>query len=115
VSISLLGNVENANIRFSYAINGAISGFGPLIVSTFGYDTLDSILFQFPVGAISVMFVPLCGYVSSRIPSSWIIMLVLCCLPVIAGCVIIWKSEWGHRPAAPVVGYFLNRIFGACG
>lgn len=29
----------------AYTINGAISGFGPLIVSTFGWSTLDSILF----------------------------------------------------------------------
>jgi MFS family permease len=36
----------------AYTVNGAVSGFGPLIVSTFGYSTLDSILFQFPLGGI---------------------------------------------------------------
>ncbi|GMF91390.1 unnamed protein product [Aspergillus oryzae] len=95
-----------------YTINGAISGFGPLIVSTFGFNTLDSILFQFPVGGVCVIFIPLCGYISSRIPNTRIPMLVACCLPVIAGCVIIWKSEWGYQPAAPVVGYALTGFFG---
>ncbi|EAW08934.1 putative MFS transporter [Aspergillus clavatus NRRL 1] len=96
----------------AYTINGAISGFGPLIVSTFGFDTLDSILFQFPVGGICLIFIPLCGYISSRVPNTRIPMLILCCLPVIAGCVIIWKSTWGYQPAAPVVGYALTGFFG---
>lgn len=40
-------------------------------------------------------------------------MLVICCLPVIAGCALIWKSEWNHHAAAPVVGYSLTGTFGA--
>lgn len=95
-----------------YTINGAISGFGPLIVSTFGYDTLDSILFQFPVGGICVIFIPLCGYISAVVPNTRIPMLITCCLPVIAGCVMIWKSHWGYHPAVPVVGYALTGFFG---
>jgi MFS family permease len=95
-----------------YTINGAISGFGPLIVSTFGYDTLDSILFQFPVGGVCVIFIPLCGYISTIVPNVRIPMLIACCLPVIAGCVMIWKSEWGYRPVTPVVGYALTGFFG---
>lgn len=39
-------------------------------------------------------------------------MLLACCLPVIAGFAIIWKSDWGHRPVAPVVGYSLVGFFG---
>lgn len=95
-----------------YTINGAISGFGPLIVSTFGYNTLDSILFQFPVGGICLIFIPLCGYIASRVPNTRILMLIACCLPVIAGCAIIWKSQWGYHPAAPVAGYAITGFFG---
>ncbi|KAJ5334131.1 uncharacterized protein N7506_007914 [Penicillium brevicompactum] len=96
----------------AYTINGAISGFGPLIVSTFGYDTLDSILFQFPVGGVCVIFIPLCGYISTVVPNTRIPMLITCCLPVIAGCVMIWKSQWGYHPVTPVVGYALTGFFG---
>ncbi|KAJ5092653.1 hypothetical protein NUU61_007523 [Penicillium alfredii] len=96
----------------AYTINGAISGFGPLIVSTFGYDALDSILFQFPVGGICVIFIPLCGYIPSLIPNTRILMLIACCFPVIAGCVMIWKSHWGYHPVTPVVGYALTGFFG---
>ncbi|KAJ6020415.1 hypothetical protein N7540_005919 [Penicillium herquei] len=96
----------------AYTINGAVSGFGPLIVATFGYDTLDSILFQFPVGGVCVIFIPLCGYIPTVIPNTRIPMLIACCLPVIAGCTMIWKSEWGYHPATPVAGYALAGFFG---
>lgn len=92
-------------------MNGAVSGFGPLIVSTFGYSSLESILFQFPLGAISAVGITLTGWICShrnvRIP-----LLIFCCLPVIAGFIIIWKSEWGYRPAAPVAGYSIIGFFG---
>lgn len=96
----------------AYTVNGAVSGFGPLIVSTFGYTTLESILFQFPLGAVVFVFILLTGYLSSRIPNIRIILLILCCLPVIAGCAMIWRSTWTHRPATPVVGYTLIGFFG---
>lgn len=98
--------------RTRYTVNGAVSGFGPLIVSTFGYSSLDSILFQFPLGFICAIGIPLAGWLSSRFQNVRIPLLILCCLPVIAGFALIWKSEWGHRPVAPVVGYSLIGFFG---
>ncbi|KAI4596031.1 hypothetical protein KJ359_006323 [Pestalotiopsis sp. 9143b] len=95
-----------------YTVNGAVSGFGPLIVSTFGYSSLESILFQFPLGSVCAVGIPLAGWICSRYRNVRIPLLLLCCLPVIAGFVIIWKSEWGHRPVAPVVGYSLTGFFG---
>ncbi|KAI1197887.1 putative MFS transporter [Nemania serpens] len=97
----------------AYTVNGAVSGFGPLIVSTFGYSSLESILFQFPLGAVSAVGIPLAGWVCSRRRDLRIPTLVLCCLPVLAGYVLIWKSTWGGgRPVAPVVGYSLVGFFG---
>ncbi|KAL2018064.1 hypothetical protein VTK56DRAFT_1296 [Thermocarpiscus australiensis] len=96
----------------AYTVNGAVSGFGPLIVSTFGWSTLDSILFQFPLGGLCFIVILLTGYLGSRISNIRILMLILTCLPVIAGCAIIWKSEWTYRAAAPVVGYSITGFFG---
>ena len=72
----------------AYTVNGAVSGFGPLIVSTFGYTTLESILIQFPLGGVVFVFILLTGWLSSRIPNIRIILLILCCFPVIAGCAV---------------------------
>lgn len=96
----------------AYTVNGAVSGFGPLIVSTFGYTPLESILFQFPLGAICAVGIPLAGYLASRFKNIRIILLLLCTLPVIAGFITIWQSSWGVRPVAPVVGYSLIGFFG---
>ncbi|KAK1476280.1 allantoate permease [Colletotrichum tamarilloi] len=95
-----------------YTVNGAVSWFGPLIVSTFGYSALDSILFQFPLGAICAIGIPVAGWLCSKYRNIRIPVLIGCTLPVIAGFVIIWKSDWGHRPIAPVVGYSLIGFFG---
>lgn len=112
----------NATISFAYfktylkantlQVNGAVSGFGPLIVSTFGYTTKQAILFQFPLGAICFLFILITGYLSSRIPNIRLILLILCCLPVIAGFVMIWKCAWPLKAAAPIVGYTLVGFFG---
>ncbi|KAI8948606.1 putative MFS transporter [Xylaria longipes] len=96
----------------AYTVNGAVSGFGPLIVSTFGYSSLESILFQFPLGAICAVGIPLTGWLCSRYRDIRIPTLLFCCLPVIAGYVIIWKSSWDYRPVAPVAGYSIIGFFG---
>lgn len=96
-----------------YTVNGAVSGFGPLIVSTFGWSTLDSILFQFPLGGICLISILATGYLGSRLRDARLIMLVLCCLPVVAGCALIWRSTWTPHAAAPVVGYSIIGFFGA--
>ncbi len=76
------------------------------------YTTLDSILLQFPLGGIVFIFILLTGYLSSRIPNIRLILIILCCLPVIAGCAMIWKSTWSHHAATPVVGYTIIGFFG---
>ena len=96
----------------AYTVNGAVSGFGPLIVSTFGYSTLDSIVFQFPLGGICFTFILLTGYLNSRIPNIGIIMLILCCLPVLAGCALIWRGSWVLHAASPLAGYSIIGFFG---
>ncbi|KAL8659277.1 MAG: hypothetical protein Q9202_007195 [Teloschistes flavicans] len=76
------------------------------------YTTLESILLQFPLGAIVLVFILLTGFLSSRIPNIRIILLILCCLPVIAGCAMIWRSSWYHRAPTPVAGYTIIGFFG---
>ncbi|KAK1992901.1 MFS general substrate transporter [Colletotrichum falcatum] len=99
----------------AYTMNGAVSGFGPLIVSTFGWSPLESILLQFPLGAVCFAAILLTGYLGSRFPrrNLRVLMLAACCLPVVAGCALIWRSEWTRHAAAPVVGYSLTGFFGA--
>jgi len=97
----------------AYVVNGAVSGFGPLIVSTFGWSTLESILWQFALGGVCVVAILGCGWASSRVSNIRIVLLVANCLPVIAGCAMIWKGKWTYHAATPVAGYSLIGTFGA--
>lgn len=97
----------------AYTVNGAVSGFGPLIVSTFGWSSLQSILLQFPLGGICLIDILICGYLSSKYANIRIVLLIVNCLPVIAGCAMIWKSEWTYHAAVPVAGYSIIGTFGA--
>jgi len=95
----------------AYVINGAISGFGPLIVSTFGWSAYDALLWQMPLGGICFFGILLVGYLSLKVPNIRLIMLAFCCLPVIAGCVMIWKSSWYYHAATPIAGYSILGTF----
>lgn len=78
----------------------------------FGYSSLQAILFQFPLSAVCAASIPLTRWLCSRYRNIRIPLLLLCCLPVISGFVMIWKSSWGHHPATPVVGYSIVGFFG---
>lgn len=95
-----------------YTMNGAVSGFGPLIVSTFGWNTLQSILLQFPLAGICFFVILAVGHLGGRFTNIRVFLLVGTCLPVIAGRALIWRSAWTHHAAAPVIGYSLTGFFG---
>lgn len=95
----------------AYTTNGAVTGFGPLIVSTFGWTSYESLLWQMPLGAICFVFILLTGYLSLAVPNIRLIMLIACCLPVIAGCAVIWRSTWSPHAAAPLAGYTIIGFF----
>lgn len=75
----------------AYIVSGAVTGFGPLILSTFGYPVLDAVLFRFPLGGICFIFILMEGFLFSRIANIRLILLAICCLLVIAGSAIVWK------------------------
>ena len=68
-----------------------------------------------PLGRICLIDILVCGWLSAHFPSIRIslLILILNCLPVIAGCVMIWKSSWKHHAPTPVAGYSIIGAFGA--
>jgi hypothetical protein len=102
---------DTLNTGAAYTVNGAVSGFRPLIVTTFGWTAYQSLLWQMPLGAVCFVTILLTGYLSFHVPNIRLLMLVVCCLPVIAGCAMIWRSTWTHHAGTPLVGYTLLGIF----
>lgn len=64
-----------------------------------------------PLGAVCLVTTLACGYASLLFTNIRLIMLVLACLPVIAGCAMIWKGEWSEGGATPLAGYTLIGFF----
>lgn len=95
----------------AYTVNGAVSAFGPLIVSTFGYDPYTALLWQMPLGGVCFLSILACGYLSLVYKNIRLLMIILNTLPVIAGCVMIWRSDWSASPAVPLAGYTLIGFF----
>lgn len=95
----------------AYTVNGAVSAFGPLIVSTFGYDPFTALLWQMPLGAVCLVMTLACGYASLLVKNIRLIMIMLNSLPVIAGCAMIWKGAWTEGGATPLAGYTLIGFF----
>lgn len=95
----------------AYTVNGAVSAFGPLIVTTFGYTPYTALLWQMPLGGVCFLTILLCGYLSLRFHNIRLLMIILNSLPVMAGCVMIWKSDWTRHAATPLAGYTLIGFF----
>lgn len=75
-----------------HMVNGAVSGFGSIIVSAFGFNGLHAVLLLGVVGAIVFTTLIISGIWSVYVKNQRIIVMVVVILPVIAGCIIIWKA-----------------------
>ena len=95
----------------AYTVNGAVSAFGPLIVSTFGYSPFDALLWQMPLGGVCFVGILAVGFLSLKVRNIRLIMIICCCLPVMAGVIMIWKASWSHHAPAPLAGYTLIGFF----
>ncbi|GJN82629.1 hypothetical protein PLIIFM63780_006172 [Purpureocillium lilacinum] len=90
--------------------NGASTGFGSIIVQSFGYPPLKTVLLLGGAGATLFVSLLLCGTGAVYIPHSRSIFGMVSCLPVIAGSVMVWKSDWSTK-MTPLWGFYLTSIF----
>ncbi|OAA64086.1 allantoate permease [Akanthomyces lecanii RCEF 1005] len=91
--------------------SGGISTFGPLIIESFGFEKFTTILFNMPFGAVQMIATLGGAWLSNRIGMKSVVLLLLC-LPPIAGCVILLVV--GRAPsnrAVLLVGYYLISVY----
>ena len=110
-------------------VNGAVSGFGAIIVSSFGFNGLHSVLLTGALGGIVFVLLLGFGYVAMRysfsmfitnrvfhslwaiyVPNQRTYIIMFACIPTLAACIIMWKSSWAtyHTPLA---GFYLLGFF----
>ncbi|UNI17479.1 hypothetical protein JDV02_003820 [Purpureocillium takamizusanense] len=90
--------------------NGATSGFGSIIVQSFGYPPLKTVLLLGGAGATLFVSLIVCGTGAVYIHHSRSVFGMVSCLPVIAGAVMVWKSDWSTK-TTPLWGFYLSSIF----
>ncbi|KAM0755064.1 MFS general substrate transporter [Meredithblackwellia eburnea MCA 4105] len=95
-----------------YVCNGGVTAFGARIVSSFGYDSLTTIVILIPGGVFTMVTIYLFGWLAGRFKNTTTYFIPISCIPVLVGCIIIWKASWHHR-GVPLFGYYLLPTFGA--
>ncbi|KAJ6441352.1 MFS general substrate transporter [Purpureocillium lavendulum] len=90
--------------------NGATTGFGSIIVQSFGYPPLKTVLLLGGAGATLFISLLISGIGAVYLPNTRSLFGMLSCLPVIAGSVMVWKSDWSTK-ITPLWGFYLTSIF----
>ncbi|KAF2160321.1 hypothetical protein M409DRAFT_70496 [Zasmidium cellare ATCC 36951] len=91
-------------------VNGAVSGFGSLIIGSFGFSSLDSVLLSGTPGGVGFVALIVVGVGLLYFPNQRANAFVFSSALVIAGCVMIWKSSWQNL-GIPLAGFILLIFF----
>ncbi|KAH7127972.1 major facilitator superfamily domain-containing protein [Dactylonectria estremocensis] len=91
--------------------SGGISTFGPLIIESFGFDSFKTILFYMPFGAVQMIATLGGAWLADKIKMKSPVLLLLC-LPPIAGCSVLLAT--GRDPsdrAVLLTGYYIISFY----
>jgi hypothetical protein len=99
---------------FSISIpSGGISTFGPLIVSTFGFNGFQTILFNIPFGAVQFVACIASAFLAQKLKRKGPVLAMLC-VPPIVGCVILMVYTHEASNQAPLLtGYYIISVYPA--
>jgi len=94
--------------------NGAVTGFGSIIVKSFGFPRLRTVLLLGGAGAWVFVFLIVGGLIAVYVPNMRIYIAIFAGLPPIAGSIMVWKSgPWGmaYPKAQPLWGFYMMSTF----
>ncbi|KLO20388.1 putative allantoate transporter [Schizopora paradoxa] len=92
--------------------SGGIGAFGTLIIQGFGFDSFQSILFNMPYGALSIVAILGGAWLTNKIKLRFPVIVFLCCFPV-AGCVALLKLGRGAEERGSLLAaYYILSVFG---
>ncbi|KIY00055.1 uncharacterized protein Z520_03740 [Fonsecaea multimorphosa CBS 102226] len=91
-------------------VNGALSGFGSILIRSFGFSAFPSVLLSGSAGAVVVVSLLTFGTIALYCRNQRINIFIVTSLLVIAGCVMIWKSSWKNL-GVPLGGFYLLSFF----
>ncbi|KAI9154843.1 allantoate permease [Paramyrothecium foliicola] len=91
--------------------SGGISTFGPLIIQSFGFDAFTTILFNIPFGAVQMIATLGGAWLADKINMKSPVLMLLC-LPPIAGLAILYAV--GREPSdrgVLLAGYYIISFY----
>ncbi|KAL7913901.1 MFS general substrate transporter [Trichoderma velutinum] len=91
-------------------VNGAVSGFGSVVVKSFGFSPFNSVLLTGSVGAVVFVALLTTGICLLYVRNQRCNVFFFSSLLVITGCAVIWKSDWAHV-GVPFAGFVLLAFF----
>ena len=90
--------------------NGPVATFIPIIINSFGFNTLNSLLLTAPAGAIGGTVQILAALVSFKVPRSRTIVMCICELVTVMSCCLLWKLP-KHNKAGLLFGVYTLGVF----
>ncbi|KAK5057505.1 hypothetical protein LTR84_011505 [Exophiala bonariae] len=94
-------------------VNGSVSGFGSIIVNSFGYPHLKSILLVGATGACVVVTLIIAGAIGTYTQNTRTIVMAVVEVPVIIGSILVWKMNWSTGRGGAITGFILLGCFAA--
>lgn len=106
--VSEFSSTDTRDLLTGFSIpSGGITTFGPLIVESFGFDQLNTILLNVPFGAVQLI----ATMGGAWLATAWKMkgpVLALLCLPPIAGCCMLLNIPHDDAHKGPLlVGYYI--------
>ena len=104
-------------LLFSYAFltmiaNGPISSFVPIIISSFGFSTLNSLLLMMPFGFITGTIEWLAPFIASKLPGSRTWIMFVCQTGTTMSALLLWLLPSGATGGLLFGIYFLASLGG---
>ncbi|KAL5335913.1 major facilitator superfamily domain-containing protein [Aspergillus crustosus] len=90
--------------------NGGVTSFSSIIINSFGFTQLNSLLMQMPMGASQIVFLILSAAIATFIPHTRLLMMIFNTLVSMAGSILVWKLEADNQ-VGRMVGLTLGAVF----
>lgn len=100
-----------ASVYCIHFINGVCSGFGSIIVKSFGYSPFKAVLLTGCAGLYLLGILAVTGTAATYWSNARTIVWGVCEVFVIVGAAIIWKVDWAPDHSAALAGFFLLFTF----
>ncbi|KAF1808941.1 MFS general substrate transporter [Eremomyces bilateralis CBS 781.70] len=91
--------------------NGPVSTFIPIIISGFGYSTLNSLLLTMPAGVVTGTIEWVVPYIAYKVPGTRSYLIAVCQIGTIVGSFLLWLLPRDQKGGL-LVGVYILASFG---